>query len=270
MSCRNDLILSGHDYRTARRVNVHFIGAELAKRGAVRVFSLGFSLTSYLRHDARLPLIAAANKPAEYNGVFCYLWKTLLHPFNLPLPASLKVSEMLFRIYRRQAPDVLRQWILESDTIIFESGMAPIFIEMVARLNPSARKIYLVSDLLETIGCDPFIAQELAHGMRFLDEICVPSRKMARAFPEDAPVVYVPHGLDTQLLSVVGSNPYGGGVNAVSVGSMLFDPSVFAIAAAARPDIIFHVIGGGHRAKRLRFPNVEIYGEIPIRRRCAI
>jgi 2-beta-glucuronyltransferase len=260
---RNFLILSGHDYRTARRVNVHFIAAELAKRGKVRAFSLGFSLFSYIRNDARLPFAAEANRVVEHEGVSCFLWKTPLHPIKLPFPQWIGLSAFCFRLYRHCAPDTLRQWIGESDTIILESGMPPIFIDPICHINPHARKIYLASDLLETIGCDPFIIQELNRGLGHLDEICVPSRKMAQAFSASRRVVYVPHGLDPQLLSTTGTNPYGGGINAVSVGSMLFDADFFDIAALVRPDITFHVIGGGHAAERLRQPNVRLYGEMP-------
>ena len=34
------LVLSAHDYRTARRTSLHFIADELARRGRLRFFSL--------------------------------------------------------------------------------------------------------------------------------------------------------------------------------------------------------------------------------------
>jgi 2-beta-glucuronyltransferase len=77
------LLISGHDFRSPRQANTHFIADELARRGQTRFFSVGFSFLSKLKHDPRVSLWDRANTIENYNGVDTYLWRTFLHPFNL-------------------------------------------------------------------------------------------------------------------------------------------------------------------------------------------
>ena len=256
------LIISGHDFRTPRWANMHFIARELAKRGTMRFFSLGCSALSYLIGDPRLPILAQANRVEEFRGVQCYLWKSAWHPVNLDFAVLSGLSRLLFTAYRRGVPEVFRRWVEGSDIIIMESGMSPIFLEMIQQLNPNARKIYLASDLLDTIGVDPFVCEELNAHIDLFDTIIVPSRLMAPAFPPRAKLRFVPHGLEVDT-AVAGGSPYAGGANAVSVGSMLFDRGFFALAAPRFPDVTFHVIGGGREAGHLSQPNIKLYGEMP-------
>jgi 2-beta-glucuronyltransferase len=258
------LIISGHDFRTPRRAGIHFVAQELAKRGTVRFFSIGFSWLSYLRADPRLAIANRASGTENIRGVDCYLWKTAWHPFNLHLSWLKGLSRLLFTTYRLAVPDVFKQWVETSDTIIVESGMSPIFISTIARLNPKARKIYIVSDLLSTIGVDQFVAHELESYFSVFQTVIVKSRRMVRSLPDHANIRYVPQGIE-QDLSAADTSPYNDGIHAVSVGSMLFDRSFFDLAASAFPNITFHVIGGGRHAARLDHPNVKIYGEMPFR-----
>jgi 2-beta-glucuronyltransferase len=259
------LMISGHDFRTPRWANMHFIARELAERGTMRFFSPGASTLSHLTGDPRLPIMARANRVEEFHGVQCYMWKSAWHPVNLDFKALSGVSRLLFAAYRRRAPEQLRRWIEASDVIILESGMPPIFLPLIQALNPNARKIYIASDLLDTIGVDPFVSHELATHIDLFDTVIVPSRRMAKAFPPNAKLRYVPHGLEIDE-GAAGVSPYAGGINAVSVGSMLFDRSFFDLAAPKFPQVTFHVIGGGRAAENLRHANVKIYGETPYAR----
>jgi 2-beta-glucuronyltransferase len=69
-------------------------------------------------------------------------------------------------------------------------------------------------------------------------------------------------GINSEEFSTVGPSPYASDEKvAVSVGSMLFDPSVFQIAAPKFPQVQFQVIGPG-----VEFdagPNVHIHAEMP-------
>ena len=96
------LISSHHDYRTARRSNVHFIGDELAKRGHLCFFSMRYSHLSRHKDDIRNPLDACANQVETVNGVECYLWKTPIHPINLHRRWLRPLESLLFGIYRSQ------------------------------------------------------------------------------------------------------------------------------------------------------------------------
>ena len=256
------LIISGHDFRTPRWANMHFIARELARRGTTRFFSLGCSALSYLIGDPRLPILARANRVEDFQGVQCFLWKSAWHPVNLDFAILGGISRLLFTAYRREVPDIFRRWIKESDVIILESGMSPIFLELIQSLNPRARKIYIASDLLGTIGVDPFVSDELQRNIDLFDTVILPSRRMAPVFPQRAKLRFVPHGLEVDATEIAAS-PYAGGTHAISVGSMLFDRSLFDLAAPLFPQVTFHVIGGGREADKLAYANVKTYGEMP-------
>src|SRR5471030_521910 len=129
------LIISGHDFRSPRWANMHFIARELVPRGAVRFFSLGFSAVSHFNGDPRMSLLDRADRIETFQGVECFLWKSAWHPFNLRLPMLRGLSAMLFAAYRRGMPEVFRRWVAESDTIVMESGMAPILLPMIREIN---------------------------------------------------------------------------------------------------------------------------------------
>ena len=258
------LMISGHDYRSPRKANVHFIMRELAKLGQARFFSLGFSRFSKIKKDPRLSLWDQANKAAIHEGVECYLWRSLLHPVNLHHPQLSFIEDLWFKTYTRRAPKILDQWIKEATTIIIESGMGIILFEKIKKLNPDAKVVYLVSDSLETIGCASFLIKELERQAANFDSIKLPSPKLASDFPAQANLIEVPHGLDADILQSNAPSPYREGTHLVSVGSMLFDASFFEIASAAFPDIAFHVIGAGQKAEALKtLPNVKVYDEMP-------
>ena len=62
------IISAQHDYRSLRRVNLHFIAQELVRHGPVRFFSCRFSNLSWFKSsDPRLNLFGHANR-LEVNG----------------------------------------------------------------------------------------------------------------------------------------------------------------------------------------------------------
>ena len=58
-------------------------------------------------------------------------------------------------------------------------------------------------------------------------------------------VIRVPHGIDPVIKEYADPSPYSEPLNAVSVGSMLFDADFFTKAAQLFPQVSFHVIGCG-------------------------
>src|SRR5690554_2360779 len=139
------LVLSAHDYRSPRKANIHFIARELAKRGPTRFFSLRYSLLSRQTGDPRLSLDRHANRIESRDGVDCYLWKTPIHPFNTRRQALKPVEDLMYRAYVALANPVLKTWLAESDVIVFESGVAPVFFDLAKRQNPGAKLIYIAS-----------------------------------------------------------------------------------------------------------------------------
>ena len=254
------LVISRHDYRSRRKVNVHFIARELAKLGTTRFFSSNFSVLSYLTRDQRLPLWRQANRVERLDGVEAYLWKTVAHPCKAPgfLQGAM---DRFFQSYVEHAPATLRAWIADSDLVLLESGGPEIFFDLVKRHNPECRIGYIASDALETIGSAPYVIREFQRVAPQFDAAFLPSRLLAPAFPPGCKLYFVPHGIDAGALQASDASPYKGGVNIVSVGNMLFDPRFFEVAAPAFPDVNFHVIGGGAAARNLAAPNIAVYPE---------
>lgn len=256
-------VISGHDYRSKRKANVHFIARELAKRGPTRFFSVGFSMLSKMTRDPRLSLWTSANRAETVDSVECYLWRSLVHPVNLHSSALSSLESAAFRAYARASRPILKKWIAESHTIVLESGMAVLFFDLIKSINATARIIYICSDSLDTIGCAKFLIDELARVQNRIDGVRVPSLALLPEFPGNDNVIFVPHGMDALPDMSTMPSPFARGRNLVSVGSMLFDPDFFRIAARAFPDITFHVIGGGRKAQSLSGQNLRVYDEIP-------
>ncbi len=257
------LVISAHDYRSPRKANIHFIARELARRGTTRFFSLRYSALSRFTADPRLGLDARANRIERQDGVDCFLWKTPVHPFNTRRPLLRPFETLMFHWYVHHPDPVLARWIDEADTILFESGTAPVFFDMAARRNPAARTIYIASDDLDTINAADYVKRTFRRIAPAIDAIRLPSLALAAGVPRDARLLFIPHGVDPALATQGDPSPYGPGIHAVSVGSMLFDPVFFSFASHRFPEIRFHIIGSG----RPRLPgygdNVTVYDEMP-------
>ena len=256
------LVLSAHDYRTPRRANIHFITDELARRGPTRFFSLRYSGLSRWNGDIRYALDARANAIERHQGVECFLWKPALHPFNTRRPWLRPLEDALFRRYARKPSPTLQAWLRQADVVVFESGVAVVFVELARRLNPSARLIYRASDGLGAIDTRAYVERTLARVATDFDAIALVSPAMADGITSRGNVFHVGHGIDPDLDRHADPSPYADGLHAVSVGSMLFDPAPIAIASHAFPDITFHVIGSGQGRLPEYGDNVVVYGEM--------
>lgn len=256
------IITAHHDYRTPRRSSIHFIADELARRGSVRFFSLRYSRLSPRKGDIRTVIDERSNRVELYNGVECFLWKTPLHPFNLRKKLFRAVEDAMFWIYEQTPSPVMVSWIKEADVIIYESGIAPIYFELAKRLNPSARHLYRGSDDLATINVAAYARRKFAVVAKQMDALCLLSKRMAKNIPSQGNVYCVPNGLDDGIDALGEANPYGPGIHAVSIGSMLFDSSYFEVASHAFPEVTFHVIGSGHPRSPGYGKNVVVYGDM--------
>lgn len=260
------LVISAHDYRSRRKAGIHFVAAELAKLGPTRFFSCQYSVLSRLKNDPRSSLLPVANQVGAHEGVDCFLWKTMIHPFNVRKPALRPLENFLFRRYIASPPDVLNAWIADADVVLFESGIAPIFFDLVARLNPRAKTIYVASDDLATINVAAFVQTTFERVAPQMTALCLKSRFMADAMPATPNRYVIPHGFDFSVGEHADPSPYGAGQHAVSVGSMLFDPDFFVIASRLYPQLQFHIIGSGHPRHPAYGANVMVYDEMPHRK----
>lgn len=259
----NYLVLSAHDFRSPRKAGMHFIATELAKLGNTRFFSLRYSMLSRYTRDPRLTLDPIANRVGIYQGIECYLWKTLIHPFNTRRRWLRPLEYLLFSWYAQGRNPILRQWIREADVILLESGIAPVFFDLIKQLNPTAKVVYRVSDDLGTIQVAGYISNAFKKAAPRMDTVALLSKAMKDGVPDDCPAVFVPQAIDHSLADQADPSPYGPGIHAVSLGSMLFDPEFFVIASRKFPDIHFHVIGSGHARHPNYGPNVHVYEEMP-------
>ncbi|QBR70364.1 UDP-glucuronate--glycolipid 2-beta-glucuronosyltransferase [Beijerinckiaceae bacterium] len=256
------LIISGHDFRSRRKANIHFIAKELANTQSVRFLSIGFSNLSLLKGDSRCELASEANRVCCESDIECFLWKTFIHPSNIGSRSLRWLERAHFDLYRTRLPEVALRWIGEAGTVILESGLSVLFIELIRKINPLARLIYNASDDLSAISCSTYLQSELDRLAGCLDWVRLPSRALASKFRSDVPVYFIPHGVDVRLRDQVHESPFERGTHAVSVGSMLFDESFFVLAADQFPEVQFHVIGAGKTGSALARANIQNYGEM--------
>lgn len=265
----NFLVISAHDYRSRRKAGIHFVTAELEKRGKTRFFSCQYSLLSQLKSDPRASLAVLANKKTVHENVECYLWKTLIHPFNVRKSYLRPIEAFLFGRYLKKPDQVLVDWIAEADVIFFESGIAPIFFDLVTQLNPQARTIYVASDDLATINAAAYVKATFDRVAPQMSALCLKSRYMSDGMPESSNQYVIPHGFDFSVAEHADPSPYPKGVHAVhtvhavSIGSMLFDPEFFVMASKRFPEVAFHIIGSGTGAQPGYGDNVRVYDEMP-------
>jgi len=252
------LLLSAHDFRSPRKAGMHFVASELAKLGTTRFFSLRYSFYSRYKHDPRISLDKQANKIVTHEGVECYLWKSFIHPIRIG-----PFESLMYHVYSYGLNKVLREWIRDSDVIILESGVAPIFFDLIKRLNPQAKILYRGSDALDTVDAAMYIRTTFARTAKHYDTIVLPSKALAETIPSTHNLAFVPQGIDHSVGEKANPSPYGEGIHAVSVGSMLFDPQFFILAGKRFPDIHFHIIGSSQPRHPEYGDNVTVYDEMP-------
>jgi 2-beta-glucuronyltransferase len=260
------VIVSGvHDYRTPRRGSIQALADALVRLGyEVSFISVRFSPISRAKGDHRTFLWDRANRAETVNGVRCYLWRTPFHPFRTGRPLLDDSAGFLFSAYASWPSRFIDDELRSASHILVESGLGIMLIHRARRLNARARIIYRGSDALHTIGAPPALARELRRRADDVDAFCLLAEKMAADFQWAGEKTFVvPLGVNRDDFASIGPSPYSGGINAVTVGSMLFDPSFFTLAAPHFPDVQFHLIGTGEPFAAPA--NVRLYKEMPFK-----
>ena len=261
------LISAFHDYRTAKRASIHQVADALVAAGyGVSFVSTRFSSISSRTGDSRVPLARVSNRVQVVNEVRCLLWRTALHPFSSGNDAVDWLMGHLYPIYADLPSAPFDALVRQADYIIVESSAAAIYLRRLRRLNPTAKLIYYAADRLDTVGAHPFIHRRLVSDQALIDHFSLRASQMKEDFTwATGPLFKAGFGIDEAEYANVGPSPYPTGRRtAVSIGSMLFDPSVFQRAAPHFPDVEFHVIGCGMKFEAP--PNVTIHPEMPFSR----
>lgn len=259
------VLISGyHDYRTGKRASIHQIADGLVAAGFdVSFVSTRFSSLSKLTSDSRLFLWDRANRVETVDGVRCLLWRTLLHPFSSRTRLLQSLSGFAYDSYSQAPNSAFDELVRAAHYVVVESGAAAIYLRRIRRLNPRAKVIYYAADRLETINAHPFIQRRLSEDAPTVSHFSLRATQLADDFPDSGGRLYkAGFGISEGDYAAAGPSPYGPHEKvAVSVGSMLFDRSVFQLAAAGFPELQFHVIGCG---KGFDAPaNVHIHPEMP-------
>lgn len=261
---RDVLILSSyHDYRTSKRASIHAVADGLVRLGyRVNFISTRYSFLSRMTGDSRNFLWSRANEPEHLNGVECYLWRTILHPFASRRDLVSAAMSALFPLYAR-LPNRYFDWaIRRASYIIIESSVAAIYLERIRRLNRNAKVIYYATDRLDTIGAHPFVKGALSRFGSTIDHCALRSPRMAPDFEWARGRLFrAEFGIHPPDFQQIGPSPFTDRLNAVSVGSMLFDASFFTAVAPLFPNVQFHIIGCGTQFDPPS-ENVTIYPEM--------
>lgn len=265
------VLVSGyHDYRTGKRASIHQIADGLVRAGFhVSFISTRFSTLSRWTGDSRLFLWNRANAVETVNGVECLLWRTLAHPFSSRVGVLQSLSGRLYEAYSRLPNKAFDKLLSGADYVIVESGIASIYLRRIRQANPKAKLIYYGADRLETINAHPFVRDRLEKDQDLIDHFSVRARGLKEDFPLARGAMFrSPFGVDAQEYGRVDACPYDpDAIVAVSVGSMLFDPTVFQLAASHFPEVEFHVVGCGTDFDAP--PNVHIHLETSFQRALA-
>lgn len=263
MSQKVVILSAFQDYRTRKRASIQHIADGLVAAGHdVAFVSTRFSRLSRRTGDSRLFLADRANRIERVNGVACYLWRTPLHPFATGHRIVDRLMVPAYDMFGRWPDGTVDRLLGEADVVIVESSVAVVFLRRIRRLNPRCRIVYYAADRLDTVGAHPYLQRRLEMDAALIDAVCVRSSRMAAHFGWAADRLYrASFGINEADYRDGGANPYTAPRNAVSLGSMLFDPGYFQAVAPHFPDVTFHVIGCGEH-----FPapdNVLIYPEMP-------
>jgi 2-beta-glucuronyltransferase len=251
-----------HDYRSLKKASLHLTAKALSDEGyEISFISLRYSLLSLLNKDSRNFLWSRANRIESVDGITCFLWRTLFHPFGSKSKLLNICMNIVYRLYSRRLNPQIALLIRSAEFVVVESGVASIFLRRIRKISPTAHIIYYAADRLSTVGSHPFIAKRLSDDANLLDHITVRSERMVdHAILPKNRVNVVGFGIEPDEYHDVGPNPYDSGTHAISVGSMLFDPTFFLQIAPLFPNVQFHVIGAGLKFRDL--PNVTQYAEM--------
>lgn len=262
------VLLSNHFYNSPRRAGFHHLADALHRAGhEVTFVTTGLSWISYARRDyrTRYPDIGAAcnRLRTERPGLESYVHYTPLHPHTTLIPLVDRLLDGLMDRYGRYPLGQAEARVAEAQAIVYESSTALFLFSRCLRTAPGALHIYRVSDDVRILRSPPPRLNALEAEIAPLFHcISVPCAYLADKFRGLPNVRLHRHGIDKAAFDAAASSPYGATRNnCIFVGNSHLDARFVCDAAAALPDVNFHIIGPLRQNEHLH--NVSYYGERP-------
>lgn len=259
----NVIIVSGHDAASARKASLHFLMDNLNRREInVGFITVGVSPIKFLKRSGSRLTPPFNAWVALTPWVSKFVWLPVFHPFSMRNSVLNLLAWPLYTLYPSLLPDSVIERIAQADVVVIESGIGLMLVKRIAAIAPQAKLVYSVSDRLATLSFHPIVAARQKRDLHYFDLIRVTASVMKNDFPADAPVEYIPQGLDRDVFDKEVPNPYTTSKNAICVGDMLFNAQVIEKLAAQFPDWSFHLFGRGTRVAKKRVNIIE-HGEQP-------
>ena len=266
------VFISYHYFNSPRKAGFHWLAESFARKLSwdVLFVTAPISLISWLAgdHRFRYHTFRQNNRviPVDDN-VQRYVFFTMLHPCKTRYKILNYALAATSKIYGIRFPSSLKKEITAADVIVFESTEALLLFERVCNINPSAKKIYRVSDDLETIGTPQYVINHEQKIAPNFDLISVPSEYIFRKFAHLPNSRLHYHGINKELFSKQHDAPKEYArfeKNIVFVGTSHFDYDFIKTAAESFPHWGFHIIGP--LSKVGESSNLLYYGEMPFAR----
>lgn len=266
---RNVVLISGHHIKSKRKAGFHWLAYAFSKKGWDTVFlTAPIRYTAWFLKDHRTQCFSLKNinqlEKIPNSNITSYVFMTLLNPVSSNNKFFTCLSSPLIKLYGKLLPKNLKFLITNADIIIFESTEALLLFEKFRKLNPDAKYIYRVSDLLEVNNTPQFVIEYEKKIAPMFDLISVPSEYIFKKFN------YLPntrlhyHGINKELFATKYTIPEEYTQfekNIVFVGTTHFDYDFLKIATGLFPQWGFHIIGPLDQSAKA--PNIMYYGEMP-------
>lgn len=261
------VLVTGHYWNSRRRAGFHWLADAFHSLGwEVLFFTSTLSWLSLLRRDYRLrypDLWRQRNrlylaKPSFYS----YVWFAPFHPANLRFAFLNSISKQWFASYGELPLGEVEEWISNVDLFVFDSTPGLLLFRKFKRLNPRARFVYRVSDVLRLLKPHIVVLDFEDDALSQFDLVSVPSEYMYGYFKTKAKNLKLHHhGIHKDFYDRDCANPFENisGTNAVFVGVSHFDYDFLLRASSIFSDWNFHIVGP--IKKKFVRSNVYFYGE---------
>ncbi len=241
------LLFSNHYLHSSRRAGFHALAHAYWQLGWNVVFvTAPISWISWAHHDFRFtyPVRAERNRlVVAKERLASFVLFTPYHPVNVRTRFGNWLTSPLAMRYAHTDLGALAHAVQAPDLVIMESTAALVLNDRIRSTWPHAKLVYRVSDNLATVGAHPYVVRRERDLARSFDLVSVPSDALLERFDPSPRVQLHHHGVDTDLFDRPWPSPYRGGTNLCFVGNSRLDTHFLEVAAVAKPEWDFHIVG---------------------------